>query len=218
MQKLFEDSTLDRILPPSLSEQIKGRLVSGIKDITTDCVEFMRANKFYLPKAEQPDHFLQGDIVREIRYPYFNSQTGQYEKRYSDALILSNTCDMDIDGNSRKIEKQISITPLIPFNSYIKNIELTLSKSIAENLASEIQSQRYSNLLYLPDRVYSENTGYVAHLDQISFISPYEIKVLKNSIQGNRISSLSQVAFYLFIFKLSYHMFRLPESPDRPYS
>lgn len=96
---------LEKILPLELTEQKKGRLQEGLN-------QFLKVNNnkdryytdFYLHYSNP--HFLQGDLIREIRFPVFNKSNRQYEKLYFDALLISNTCDVDDSEKKRNIAKQ----------------------------------------------------------------------------------------------------------------
>lgn len=82
------------------------------------------------------------------------------------------------------------------------------------DLIQMIKQQQKSNLLYLP-KVADTDVDYIAILDRI-FTHPPEL--LNQMLPHNkelRISSLSQAGHYLFLCKLSFHLCRIPEAPDR---
>ena len=77
----------------------------------------------------------------------------------------------------------------------------------------QIKKQFYSNLLYLPPTKNSKE--YIVLLDDICQISRQELNNLMDDIPNNRIDVLDHFGYYLFVFKLSYHLCRLPEEHYR---
>ena len=206
----FDIDRIDKLLPPELSEQKKDRLKESLS-------QFLKVNqnktKYYsgFYASQKYSYFLQGDIVRELRFPSFNFETKQYQKNYFDVILLSNTCDME-EGNIRSVKKKVIIAKLIPFNIFIESLdELKINK--AADIITQIQSQLYSNVIYLPPNDYGKE--YIAYLDDISWITTSELASLKSEINENRVCSLDFYGYYLFITKLSYHFCRLPEQTHR---
>lgn len=208
MQFFIEE--LNKILPFELTEQKKGRLQEGLS-------QFHKSNlsndkyytEFYLNSCN--NYFLQGDMIKELRFPIFDSSKKQYEKLYYDALIISNTCDID-EANKRKIPKNAILAKLIPFDSFIESLyEIEIEN--AANILTQIKNQQFSNVIYFPPT--KSNIEYIAYLDDLSVIDVEELNLLKDDINLNRIESLDYFGYYLFIFKLSYHFCRLPEEAQR---
>jgi hypothetical protein len=202
---------LNKILPPEFTDQTKSRLRDGLS-------QFHKSNlnndkyytEFYLSNCNS--YFLQGDLIKELRFPVFNPDNRQYEKLYYDALIISNTCDID-DANKRNVPKNAVLAKVITFDSFVETLnELDNVESAAEIL-TQIKNQQFSNIIYLPPT--KNNIDYIAYLDDFSIIDIKELNVLKNDIDQNRIESLDYFGYYLFIFKLSYHFCRLPEETQR---
>ena len=101
----FSIDEFEKLLPPELTNQKKGRLREGLiqfSDPYNSQDKFY--TDFYLPISH--NYFLQGDLIREMRFPLFNKESGQYEKLYYDALIISNTCDID-ESNIRTLRKKV---------------------------------------------------------------------------------------------------------------
>lgn len=206
----FAIDDLNKILPPELTEQKKGRLQEGLN-------QFLKINNnkdkyytdFYLNSANP--YFLQGDLIREIRFPVFNKSNRQYDKLYFDALLISNTCDVD-DSNKRNVPKQAILAKLIPFDSFIESLD-DIGVEDAANIITQIKNQQFSNVFYLP--ITKTREEYIAYFDDLSVIEIEELNALKDEININRIGSLDYFGYYLFIFKLSYHFCRLPEETQR---
>lgn len=127
-------------------------------------------------------------------------------------VLLSNTCDMDTD-NKRYFQSQIVYSPLISVNKY-KNalLEKGQKKEVIENHIKTIKEQKVTQIFYLPKGSYSDSDSFI-FLDRISHTPASSIK--KDRITGIKLFSLSQTAFYIFLFKLSIHFTRMQESVDR---
>lgn len=201
---------LDRLLPPELVVQKKERLREGLRQFSDpDNSQDKYYTDFYLPKSY--DYFLQGDLIKEIRFPIFNAESGEYEKLYFDALLVSNTCDVD-EANKRSISKRPLLAKLIPLERFVDSLKELEVENAAEIL-TQIKNQQFSNVFYLP--ITKDKTEYLAYLDDLSIIEKEELNALKDDISINRIESLDYFGYYLFIFKLSYHLCRLPEETER---
>ena len=201
---------LQRLLPPELTDQKKGRLQEGLKQFSDpDNSQDKFYTDFYLPISH--NYFLQGDLIKEMRFPVFNKGSRQYEKLYFDALLISNTCDID-ESNKRTVSKRAVIAKLIPVNIFIESLKELAVENAAEIL-THAKNQQFSNIIYLPTT--KNNEDYLAYLDDLSIIEKEEINTLKEDIATNRIESLDYFGYYLFIFKLSYHLCRLPEETER---
>lgn len=206
----FDINSLDSLLPPELSEQKKERLKQSL-------IQFLKENqnktKYYTDfySTENYPYFLQGDIIREIRFPIFDFETREYEKEYFDVILISNTCDMD-EANTRKVKKNVIIAKLIPFDNFIEALK-ELKVERADDIITQVQNQLYSNLLYLPPNY--QGAEYIVYLDELAWITMSELNDLKENMQENRIASLDFYGYYLFVLKLSYHLCRLPEETHR---
>jgi len=200
---------LEKLLPPELTVQKKGRLREGLKQFFDNNSQDKYYTDFYLPISH--NYFLQGDLIREMRFPVFNRESRQYEKLYFDALLVSNTCDVD-ESNKQTISKKAVIAKLIPVNTFIESLKELEVKNAAEIL-TQVKNQQYSNIIYLPTTKNKED--YLAYLDNLSVIEKEELNALKEDITINRIESLDYFGYYLFLFKLSYHLCRLPEETER---
>ena len=153
---------------------------------------------------------MQGDLVREIRYPDWNSEEKVFERTYTDALILSNTCDLDV-SNIRKAHKQVVLAPIIEMEQYLEEIS---NEQGVEEMVKSIKAQTTSNILYLPPNIMN-GKDYICHLDKAFWFPTQELHTYLSDIAQNRIASLDYFGYYLFLVKLSYHFCRLPEEKQR---
>lgn len=201
---------LDRLLPPELTDQKKGRLRDGLKQFSDPKnTQDKFYTDFYLTKNY--NYFLQGDLIREIRFPVFDKESREYRKLYYDALLISNTCDVD-ESNKRIVPKKPILAKLIPIENFVESLRELEVENAAEIL-TQIKNQQFSNVFYLP--MTKDKHEYLAYLDDLSNIEKEELNALKEDISTNRIESLEYFGYYLFIFKLSYHLSRLPEETER---
>lgn len=206
----FDIDEINKLIPPDLAEQKKGRLREGLRQFSeSNNSQDKYYTDFYLQTSF--NYFLQGDLIRELRFPTFNNVTGQYQKLYFDALLISNTCDVD-ESNKKTIRKKVVLAKLIPLEIFVESLKELAVENAAEIL-TQIKNQQFSNILYLPPN--KEKVEYLAYFDDLSTIEKEELNVLKEEIILNRIESLDYFGYYLFIFKLSYHFCRLPEETER---
>lgn len=204
----FNIDDFSSLLPPELTSQKKRRLNDALKQFHSDNKNQKYYTDFY--SSNNYSYFLQGDLIYQLRFPQWDSKNSCFEKVYHDVILISNTCDMD-ESNPRDIPKQVMIAKLIDlqiFHDSLKELEID-----PDPVISNVKNQQFSNLIYLPSA--SNNVEYIAYLDEISSISIYELMSLKSDIYSNRIAVLDHFGYYLFIFKLSYHLNRLPEEIHR---
>lgn len=201
---------LNKLLPPELTEQKKGRLREGLSQFHSSCIT---NDKFYSEFYLNINHpyFLQGDLIKEIRFSVFNKEKREYEKLYYDALLISNTCDVD-EANIRNITKKPVFAKLIPCEVFIESLnEIDIENSA--HILTQIKNQQFSNVIYFPQN--KNGADYIAYFDDLSVLELEELSALKSEIEENRIESLDYFGYYLLIFKLSFHFCRLPEDTHR---
>ena len=213
----FNSTFLDTLLPGYLTEADKNRLSFALAQfkstgLNTDIEE--RLPFYHAPNRIEA--LWQGDLVRNVPVCYFDIGHKSFETDISDAIILTNTCDMDNDSKNRVLEKNVLFAPIINLSDY--EVNLKNSKISADKIATilkDIKLQRYSNIFFLPKNIYDNNNEYIAFLDQISWLPIEYVKKIEQHKDKDRIASLHHLGFYLFIMKLSYHLCRLPEDTHR---
>jgi hypothetical protein len=210
----FGDDSFDSLLPPYLVEPEKSRLKDALKQFTPEHRNAqIDYSDFY--KNFQYDYFLQGDLVKEIRVASWNETSLNYDKAYTDAIIISNTCDISFENKREYNPKQCLLAPVISFKEYLSDLEtqgyeIEKIKSFEQN----VKAQLCTNIFYLPPYFNGEEE-YIAILDRIFWFPTSELNSYIATIDEDRINSLNQYGFYLFVLKLSYHICRLPEQCDR---
>jgi hypothetical protein len=135
------------------------------------------------------------------------------EIRPTDALILTNTCDMSLE-NKRLFPTHICYSPIIKLNKYKnKLIERGVaSEEIVEKHIENIKNQKIAQILFLP-------CGGSLQEDALIFFNRISSCSLRYLINDNvakiKLFSLSNYGLYLFLFKLSLHFTRIAEGKDR---
>ena len=217
MNLLFDQEHFERLLPNYLSKAEKGRLLAALEQFYEQSVRKQPAwsskfyTNFYLHKNS--DYFLQGDLLMSIRQPNWNYEANAYDKIYAKALILSNTCDMDVN-NDRVIPKEIVLAPLIPFSDFVEELSLLLEGKKLESIIQGVKSQIYSNVFYLPP-VQGTSEDFVCFFDNVFWFPTEELNSYLPDLNQTRIASFDYFGYYLFLVKLSYHFCRLPEEKQR---
>lgn len=163
---------------PSINPYTKEQVRSALK-------QFETSGQYYRFFLNHPFDFLaQGDIIESlpfIKYDKFGNQSVYKTK----GMLLSNTCDAENDD-------VVVFAPLIPLD------KLKLNKSdVANNLIYR--------LLYFPDSFVS---NYVVDL---SLMNSFSKDLIVSSLEGkklNKVASLNDFGYYLFLSKLTVHMMR----------
>jgi hypothetical protein len=129
-------------------------------------------------------------------------------------MVLSNSCDIARD-NKRLLGPRILYCPIISFTKYQKLLETqgNLSdKFDKRDHLSSIRKQRNSSMFYLPmhEKLGEED---IALLDRINNCDAEAIHL--EELLANRLFTLSDYGFYLFLFKISVHFTRIREGVAR---
>ena len=205
----FDFGMIEHLFPEYLTKQQKGRLIEALAQFkdATDSGKWSSKiySDFYTP--HNYDYFLQGDLLREIRFPDYDKQNRSFKRTFTDALILSNTCDLDVT-NIRRVNKQVVLAPLLEVG-YFSEYQTGMDK-----ILEGIKSQTTSNILYLPPNPHN-GKEYLCHLDKAFWFPTDELCTYQKDIDQTRIASLEYFGYYLFLVKLSYHFCRLPEEKQR---
>jgi hypothetical protein len=129
-------------------------------------------------------------------------------------MVLSNTCDIAPD-NRRLLGPRMLYCPVISFPKY-ENLLRTagsLPRGFnADGHLAAIRKQHNSSMFYLPktDKLGEEA---IAVLDRINNCDAQAVDL--RELVRNRLFTLSDYGFYLFLFKLSLHLTRIREAVAR---
>lgn len=193
--------SIEKQIPYYLTEDAKKGLTQALND-------FPKNTQYYLSKStELSDVLLQGDLFAELPV-----QQGT-EIKYIKGIILSNSCDISPD-NKRELPVNVLFAPLVSLDNYAKLLSNAGLKDDAINSKIEmIRQQKITNIFYLPESIDEGRPECIIYLDQIYFVRTPTI--LKKLEEGKKISTLSQVGFYIFLLKLSVHFCRFHECVHR---
>jgi hypothetical protein len=195
--QISEQSIRDNI-PYYLTSEQKAGLLKALND-------FPHNINYYFSGYE--NDVLQGDGWKELKIVSF--KTGQKESIRG--IVLSNSCDVSSE-NKRDIPMNITFAPIIPLSEYRKLLELSgIDPETVKQKISTIIQQKVTNIFYLPAGSNLEQE-YLALFGDIHSMPTKAFDEDKNKM---KLFTLSQIGFYLFIFKLSIHFCRFHENIAR---
>jgi len=214
----FGEDHFESLLPPYLTSDQKSRLKDSLSQFSIHRGSENSNNEVdynNFTTKQHSDYFKQSDLIYEIRYPHLNEETVEFEKYYTTAIILSNTCDISSENLHILNKKQSILAPVIDLNCFIEDLSKNdyFTRERLTSFLNELKLQRITNLFYI-----SENNGgeeYIALLDKIFWFPTNELNDYIENINENKLFSLTQFGYYLFLLKLSFHFCRFPEALDR---
>lgn len=193
--------SIEKQIPYYLTEDAKKGLVRALND-------FPKNTQYYLSQStELSSTLLQGDLFAELPI-----QMGSATKKVK-GIILSNSCDISSD-NKRDLPANVLFAPLTSLERYTELLQQAgVSEEAIKAKTEVIRSQKITNIFYLPASPDADRPECIIYLDQIYFIRAKEIVDILE--RGGKISTLSQVGFYIFLLKLSVHFCRFHECVHR---
>ena len=197
---LTEETIRDQI-PFYLTQPQKESLAVGLREFEKSST----INPFSI--SQYPDETLQGDGWSEFQI--FNFDSGA--RCNIRGMVISNSCDID-PHNYRDSPSKITFIPLIQLGKLEKIwLDSGLNADRLNQKLIDIRAQRITDFFYIPQTGQLEAES-VALLND-AHTMPLQA-FIKNS-QRKKLFTLSQVAFYLLIFKLSVHFCRMHENVIR---
>ena len=163
---------------------------------------------FYKELADKNVIF-QGDGLKKM--PIIDLANIERGVKKVSCLILSNTCDMDL-SNSRMFPASIMYAPIINLTTYISVLQKQgINSNKIENHISDIKQQKITQIIFLPANSQMEDS--IVFLDKIYHVDNRFIN--RDTLEDQRLFSLSDYGFYMLIFKLSIHFSRIQEKVNR---
>jgi hypothetical protein len=169
--------------------------------------------RIYTSQLSDHENIFQGDGIQNLLYINLPStDIGQVP-----GMILSNTCDID-PTNKRFMPLRMVYAPIFNLTKYeqtlIKTHVETGKKTIQSinSHISDIRKQYISHIFYLPKGGKLENDS-IVFFDRLNNYPSDSIKGQK--LPDQRIFTLSDYGFYLFLFKLSVHFTRIRDGVSR---
>jgi len=194
----FDPGHVEKFLAPYLREDRKAGFLEALKD-------FPPKKPFYC-NLDDPDP-LQGDCWSGVTVIDFGTGSRDQVK----GLVLSNSCDVASD-NQRHRPVGLNFAPIIALVNYRALLMQGLrDPSKVESHMADVRDQKISSIFYLPD-VGELGGESLVLLDNVHTVP---LDYFSRQADKRRIFALSDVAFWLFMFKLSFHFCRLHENVDR---
>jgi len=194
---------IKKYLPKYLSREATEKLFQDLKDFPENI-----HNRLYGDILESEKDVFQGDGLNDM--PVINLPDPQVKNGY--VLVLSNTCDISPD-NKRIFSPRIMYCPIVRLSNFIKVLKKRLvSEERINQFVKDVKKQEISSIFYLPEGGQLDEE-YIALFDNTNSC---HIKVISNDkMPEQRLFSLSNYGFYLFLFKLSIHFTRIREAVER---
>lgn len=194
----ISSESIQKQIPYYLSQESKDNLVKALDS-------FPRSIQYYINKY--PADVLQGDGWNSLEIIRFEDG----ERGLIKGIILTNSCDID-SNNIRVMPPKLSFAPLISLDVFIGFLEKAglEVKQISDKITA-IKEQKVSSLFYLP-KSKGIDVDSVALLEDVHSI-PFTSFNARHDKQ--KLFTLSDVGFYLFLMKLSIHFCRFHEDIAR---
>jgi len=202
--------------PPYLSRPLNEKFFA---DIESDFPFSTNPYKVYW-LSQKPNVFLQGDVVIEIPISLWDADENTYQTYYFPSAILSNTCDISL-ANRRLEEANTLVAAVFTVHDYVNELrERRISQDRINSFLADLKANKISNLFYLP--LLKRDTKVILEESFVRFdlaaslpISIFDIYDGNYTPDGDRVITLSNYGFYLFLFKLSIHFSRIREGVFR---
>jgi len=166
-------------------------------------------DNYYAFEAPLKDKILQGDGLAAMQVINLPDPT----VKEAPAIVLSNTCDMDLD-NKRAFPSQMVYAPILNLEKYEKGLlaRKVDSEQSIKSFVDAIRRQRVTQVLYLPQGAGLKYEG-IVFLDHLNHFPA--MKWTSDDVKGNRLFTLSNYGFYTLLIKISIHFTRIKEGIDR---
>lgn len=206
-------------LPKYLSREQTESLFSSLK---TDFPYSNNPDKIYVELVDK-SIFYQGDGIIEIPFSTINLENQSFDCIYRKGAVLSNTCDIDPTNERNYLPFALfgSIYELAPFLKYMN--ENKIKPERINNFENDLRKNQISTLFYLPEIIREDETYFPESFIRFDETTSLPVNFINNNNynkeylhkDGDRIYTLSNYGFYLFIFKLSVHFCRFREGVFR---
>ena len=194
----FDPRNVETFLTPYLREDRKKGFLEALRD-------FPPTKNFY-QNVGDPEP-LQGDCWAGVTVINFADSRRDRIK----GLVLSNSCDI-AEANPRPFPVGLNFAPLVPLARYEDTLQRAIgNRDRVANHIGDVRAQKVSSLFFLPD-VGTLGGDSVAILDDVHTVP---LDYFTRDSAKSRVFSLSDVGFWLFLFKLSFHFCRFHERVDR---
>jgi hypothetical protein len=185
-------SEIQKYLPQYLSSGAKEALKNSLDDFPNNLEKMIMPENIF---NEYKSKLLQSDIIECKNI---------YDGHNAKVMIISNSCDNSSE-NERNFPICVSFVAILSLEKMKEAFEKSgKDKQAIDNKIDAIKKQQVTNMFYLPNDM-------VALLDRTMHLDYNKF----SEAMINKIASLSNYGFYVFLFKLSYHFTRLREGVQR---
>lgn len=193
--------------PEKFSEHIPYYLTGPEKDGLLKALStFPRKIDYFINRYM--DEVLQGDAWTGVPIIDFGSRQIKAVK----AIVLSNSCSVSPE-NGRALPPKVVVCPLIPLDRYSeKLLAAGLERRAVVDKIEAIKEQRIANIFYLPKGGGLEFEA-IAVLDDLHSLPATLLTQPQLGI--SKLTTLANIGFYLFLFKISIHFCRFHENVSR---
>lgn len=194
---------IEKYLPQYLSGNDSESLFRELKGFPENIDQRIFSTYSHLePTIYQGDGLLEVPCIKPPETTYNNAPS----------IVLSNTCDID-KNNERVLPGRILYAPIINLSKY-RSLVATLKDNdyLAQHIDT-IRKQRISNIFYLPETGTEQSNESIVFLDMVCSYPTSELDY--EDLIKNRLFTLSNYGFYLFLFKISIHFTRVQEAVNR---
>ena len=194
---------------PEVDVYLPGYLSNDTHDQTLrELAQHPKTERFYSRLSEYGSKILQGDGIPNL--PVINLPDTKVGS--AKVLILSNTCDIDLDNDRKRFGAMVLYAPIMKLSAYIGALERSGDTGISEHV-QHIKGQRITQILYLPEIGDLEEC--IVFLDRINHCKNADVS--RERLEERKLFSLNQYGHYLLLFKLSMHFTRIHEGVDREF-
>ncbi len=185
-------------IPYYLSQEAKDSLVKALEDFPSPIDYYI--NLF-------PEDVLQGDGWNSFVVVDYASGNRKSVR----GILLTNSCDIS-PANPREFPPTFTFAPIIKLKGYQqKLLEAGIAQQQIDDKVIAIKEQKVTTLFYLPQGEKLDE-DYIALLSDVHTIPK---QVFEARVDRQKLFTLSQVGFYLFVLKLSVHFCRFHEEIAR---
>ena len=156
----------------------------------------------------------QGDIIDKF-YVSFTDLEGDniITQAIEDqaCMLMSNTCDMYFEDKTR--EKYISVAPIFNYDEFANSPKpAAYSEQGWIDFLKDVRENKITDILYIPGKNGINDS--VVLLDMITSFDPKLLSAMIEKESTKRILTLSQIGYYFFLIKLTYHFARYEDKDE----
>lgn len=201
----MQEEVIQKYLPKYLSQSSQRELFDDVRKFISEDDSY----RLFTKVLDSENVIFQGDGLNGFDFYSFEKAA---LKESSPGIVISNTCDISLE-NDRYFPSQIMYSPIIDLAKYIKLLENNqVSSEKIESHLSAIKKQEITQIFYIPS-IEGELDESIVFLDRIT--NRRNTKDFTDRLLKDRIFTLSNFGFYLFLLKISIHFTRIREEVDR---